>query len=135
MKDKAFFDTNILIYLYSSDDTDKRDIVIKYLKNTNAVISTQVINELCNVLLKKVGLSTHDVELILGNIATFITIIDVNMNHISQGLSLKESYGYSYYDSLILSTAMLEKCKYVFTEDMHDGQIINDKVTIKNIFQ
>ena len=134
MKDKVFFDTNTLIYLYSSDDIDKRDIVIQYLKSTNAVISTQVVNELCNVLLKKSGLPTHDVKLILENIATFIAIVDVSMNHITQGLLLKERDGYSYYDSLILSTALLEECKYVFTEDMHSGQVINNKVTIKNIF-
>lgn len=49
-------------------------------------------------------------------------------------LGLREKYGYSYYDGLILASAVESECQYLFTEDMADGQKIWDILTIKNIF-
>jgi len=43
-------------------------------------------------------------------------------------LDLKEIYGYSYYDSLILAAAVLSDCDYIFSEDLQDGQIIENKI-------
>ena len=134
MKDRVFYDTNILVYLYSNDDIDKREIALHFLKNTDAVISTQVLNELSNTLLKKVGLSTKEVMLIIKNISEFTTIVEVNLQCINQALLLKEKYKYSYYDSLILATALFKKCKYVYSEDMQNNQKINNRLIIENIF-
>lgn len=53
MKDKYFFDTNILIYLLS-DDRDKHRIAVELYKSVNEkIISTQVLNEVANVCYKK----------------------------------------------------------------------------------
>ena len=49
MRDKAFLDTNIIIYLYSEDDELKRSAACYVLDNYNCVTSIQVMNESCNV--------------------------------------------------------------------------------------
>ena len=53
MKDKAFVDTNCLIYWLSEDEPEKKAIIAQILEKYQCVISTQVLNELCNVLLRK----------------------------------------------------------------------------------
>lgn len=57
----------------------------------------------------------------------------INVDVIKGALNIHEKYGYSYYDCLMLSSAIQNKCAYIFTEDMQDGQII-DGLEIVNIF-
>ena len=58
MNDKFFIDTNILIYFYTKTEKDKLEVLEKLLGKVDLVVSTQVLNELSNVLLKKFNLST-----------------------------------------------------------------------------
>lgn len=46
---KSFLDSNILIYVYSADEPEKRNVALS-LYSSPAVISTQVLNEVANVL-------------------------------------------------------------------------------------
>ena len=49
MLDKVFLDTNVIIYLYSVDEDDKRDISCKYVNSVNCVTSIQAMSEASNV--------------------------------------------------------------------------------------
>ena len=51
-----------------------------------------------------------------------------------KALEQHEKYGYSYYDSLIISSALESECSYLLSEDMADGQLIEGSLAIKNIF-
>jgi predicted nucleic acid-binding protein len=53
---------------------------------------------------------------------------------IQHALTIKERYGFSYYDCQIVAAAIECRCVYLFTEDLQDGQII-DGVAIKNYFK
>ncbi|GHV80465.1 hypothetical protein AGMMS49944_22560 [Spirochaetia bacterium] len=53
---------------------------------------------------------------------------------INDSLLLKEKYHYSWWDSLILASALENDCVTVYSEDMQDGQFIEDRLTIKNPF-
>ena len=53
MKGSVFLDTNILVYLYSNTETDKRNISISLLKKYVCLTSTQALNEFSNVYIKK----------------------------------------------------------------------------------
>ena len=54
MKDKVFFDSNILIYAYATDDLDKRRRIEELFDLYDTIIiSTQTINEFVNVMVKK----------------------------------------------------------------------------------
>ena len=57
----------------------------------------------------------------------------VDENTISRALVLHEKLGYSYYDCLIIASALDSNCRYLFSEDMADGQIIEGSLTIKNV--
>ena len=50
---KTFIDTNILIYAFTADEPEKQETALKFLNDCLPVISTQVVKEFSNVLLKK----------------------------------------------------------------------------------
>jgi len=49
-------------------------------------------------------------------------------------LLIKDKYKYSYYDCLIISTALLNNCDTLYSEDMQHGQLIENKLEIINPF-
>ncbi|OGS93934.1 MAG: hypothetical protein A3H31_10710 [Gallionellales bacterium RIFCSPLOWO2_02_FULL_57_47] len=57
MSGKAFLDTNIVVYLYSGDEPEKRAVALALIEQSNPVVSTQVLSELANTLSRKFGLS------------------------------------------------------------------------------
>ena len=134
MRGKAFIDTNIFIYLYSEDEPNKKSLCIEYLQNHDCITSTQAINELSNVLTRKWKLPAKDVKNVISEIQSSCRIELINIEVITRALSIHEKYGYSYYDCLMLSAAILNGCYYIFSEDMQDGQKI-DGLEIVNIFQ
>ena len=57
MSGKTFLDTNIVVYLYSGDEPEKRAVALALIEQNNPVVSTQVLSELANTLSRKFGLS------------------------------------------------------------------------------
>ena len=49
--------------------------------------------------------------------------------------AFSEKYNFSYYDSIIVSTALENECNIVYSEDMQHSQIIENKLTIINPFK
>jgi len=58
----------------------------------------------------------------------------VTFDTVEKALQLKEHYGFGYYDSLIVASALGSGCKYLFSEDMSDGQVIDNNLEIVNVF-
>jgi len=56
MRDRVFLDTNIIIYLYSIDEDDKRDISCKFVNSTDCITNIQAMNEASNVWFRKQNL-------------------------------------------------------------------------------
>ena len=50
---KVFIDTNVLIYFYSKDEPEKQKAAHEILNRHFCIVSTQVLNEVCNVWFNK----------------------------------------------------------------------------------
>jgi predicted nucleic acid-binding protein len=134
MRDNCFIDTNILVYCYSNDEPQKRDISRVLVNSPNTIISTQVISEFANVLKKKFSLSWNEIELAISEIETNFKV-HINLPEtIVKACNISGKMNFSFYDSLILSAALESDCTKVYSEDLHDGTIIDDKLTIVNPF-
>jgi predicted nucleic acid-binding protein len=129
----AFIDTNILVYTYSREDVYKRQKSIDALNDYDCIISTQVLNEFCNIGIKKFHFSDYDVRCCIDEILSVCNLALVNIGTIRQAVEVHQKYGFSFYDSLIVSSALECNCKFLLTEDLSDGQIIRS-VMVKNIF-
>jgi predicted nucleic acid-binding protein len=117
MKDKAFIDTNILVYLYSEDEVEKRICALNALERFNCITSTQALNEFSNVCLKKLHIPADIVRLSIDEILDECEITLIDCNIIQKALTLHDKYRYSYYDSLTLASSLVCQCKYLLTED------------------
>ena len=61
MKDKVFLDTNVFIYTQSSIEARKRSISLRILGQQECYVSTQILNEVSNVMTKKLKMRTDEV--------------------------------------------------------------------------
>lgn len=130
-----FLDTNVLVYLYSSDEPEKRATALKLIEQSNPIISTQVLSELANTLSRKFRLSYDVVAQAVTEVQDSCAVLPVMPETIARALSLANKYQYSYYDSLILASALSAGCGTLFTEDMQHGQVIEGLLTINNPFR
>jgi len=136
MKDKTFIDTNIFVYLFSTEENKKRDICIDELDKYLRITSTQIFNETSNVWFKKYNLDANTIKKYLDNIERICDeVLCIDRKTINYALDLKARYGYSYYDCLMLASALESSCDILLTEDMSDGQVIENKLKIVNPFK
>lgn len=133
MKDKSFIDTNIFLYAFSTKDNDKQLIAQKIILKESA-ISVQVVNETSNNLLKKLNFNEDQIKKFINSSYTRYEIIDFSKEILTTASDIRRKYKYSYYDSLIISAALIGDCDILFSEDMQHSQIIENRLTIINPF-
>jgi len=134
MSDKVFLDSNILIYSYSKNETEKQVVARKLITECNSFVSTQVLQELANIITKKFNFSYTDAQKVIEECCQNNSLHVNTENTIMHACDIAQQYGFSFYDSLIISSAMESGCTILYTEDMHHAQKINPNFTIINPF-
>lgn len=133
MSGKAFFDTNILVYVVGQKD--KRTDTAEALLAAGGTISVQVLNELANVLRKKLRMSWEEIDEVLAAIRVLCpSPLPLTVDTHDAGRRIAAKYGYSIFDGLIAASALEAGCDTLYSEDMQDGQIIGGHFTIRNPF-
>ncbi len=135
MNDNFFIDTNILIYSYSEDEGSKKNRAREIAKHPNAIISTQVLKEFANTLNKKFKINWENIESVLAETIMTFPIYVNNPQDIEEACKIADRYQYSFYDSLIIYSALESGCKILYTEDLQHGHLIDNKLKIINPFQ
>ena len=131
MRDRIFLDTNVLVYALLDEGT-KQQIALELLQ-TGGVISTQVLNEFAQVARKKAKLEWQEITELSNAIQSLTEIVSLDLAIHNRALTIAVSYGYSFYDSLIVAAALESGCNLLFSEDMQDGQRI-ESLMINNPF-
>ena len=134
MKGRNFIDTNILIYLYSQEASKQNKILSLLNRDEIFVISTQIIMEFCNVLVRKLKYTKSELDIAIEDFNRNFEISYINQNTIKKALEIHEVYKYSLFDCLVISTAMEANCSIIYSEDMQHNQMIDNKVKIINPF-
>lgn len=130
---RAFFDSNILVYALS--DEDHRSGVAKRLLRRGGAISIQSLNELANVLVRKLRWGWPDVLEALGSVrdqCETLVVLDDDLHR--DGLRLAERHRLSVYDGMIVAAALVADCDTLYSEDMHDGLTVDGRLRIVNPF-
>lgn len=130
---ERFVDTNVLLYLLSADAT-KADRVEETLA-AGVTISVQILNEFAAVALRKLGMTIAEVRDALEPITAICKVVPITVDIHKRGLRVAERYRFSIYDALIIAAALDAGCSTLYTEDLQDGQVIDDVLTIRNPFQ
>ncbi len=130
----VFVDSNIWIYLYSTDP--KALLARKAIdKHFNTIIlSTQVIGEIFHSLSRKGIRSKDEARTIINDLVETFTVIDVTTSIASRAMDISIRYGFTYWDSLIVATALEHNCSNLFSEDLQNMQLLEKRLTIVNPF-
>ncbi|WP_353571979.1 PIN domain-containing protein [Candidatus Albibeggiatoa sp. nov. BB20] len=135
MNAKVFVDTNIFVYakLFNAKEKLKYQKAVSFFNNqTNQVIiSTQVLNEFSNVLLRH-KVTDNAIIAAVNEIAQVTKVSPLTLETVQKAWQIKQQYHFSYWDSLIISAALLENCETLFTEDLQHGQLIEKQLVIQN---
>lgn len=132
MSDNFFVDTNIVIYAF--DASNAKGIIAKDLIISKPFISTQVLSETISVCLKKLKLGK---EVSFENAKYLMSICKVALLSKSTYLlafDLSIRYEFSFWDSLIIGSAIENRCSILYSEDMQHHQLVENKLRIINPF-
>ena len=136
MATRSFIDTNVLVYAEASDEPQKQRAALALLKSLYdenlGVLSTQVLQEYCNVALKKLKLPAQYVRAQLDLYEQFEDV-QVTPQIIRAGLDLHQTRSVAFFDAIVLASAHAAGCNVIWTEDMNAGEIVNG-VCISNPF-
>jgi len=131
---RTFIDTNILIYAFTRDEPEKQKLALNLLDACLPVVSTQVIREFSNVLLKRTNLGIQAVRDTVNEIISTAETVNEDTRLILASFAIYGKYKFSFYDSLIITAAIQAKCRILLSEDMQDGQVLGGKLKIVNPF-
>jgi predicted nucleic acid-binding protein len=127
-----FLDSNVLVYAFTADP---RAAAARGLLERGAVISVQGLNEFANVARRKLGRTWGEVRDAVEAIrAVCKTIVPLDVDTHSDALRIAERYGYAIFDALMVAAAVRANCNILWSEDMHDGHVIDKRLRIANPF-
>ncbi|CAM8820071.1 PIN domain-containing protein [Burkholderia pseudomallei] len=131
-KTKVFVDSNVVLYLLSGDaaKADRAEALLR----RRPTISVQVLNEVTNVCVRKLGMAWREVEQFLELVRQFCVVVPLTVEIHDLARRIAERYGLAFYDACIVAAASIEGCDALYTEDMHHGLIIEDSLTLRNPF-
>lgn len=133
MNGKAFFDTNVLVYIVGQND--ERTATAESLVASGGVVSVQVLNELASVSHRKLRMAWPDIAEALDAIRVLCPApVPLTTDTHDAALRIAIKYGFSFYDSLIAAAALEAQCTILYSEDLQDGQEIEGRLTVHNPF-
>ncbi len=135
MSAKCFIDTNILVYARDSTEPEKQPEAKQWLTylwaNESGRISAQVMNEYYVIVTQKLkpGLSKEQARADLRALAVWQPL-EISTTLIESSWDIQDQYGYSWWDTLVISSALFLDCNYLLSEDMQHEQKISNLMII-----
>jgi predicted nucleic acid-binding protein len=127
MPDKYFVDTNILIYAHDRTTGVKHDrarvLIEKLWTSGQGVLSTQVLQELCVNLRRKVArpLGVDEIRRLVNDYMSWEIVVN-SAEAVIQALEIEIRYKTSFWDALILQAAEQSGAAILYSEDLAPKQ-------------
>ena len=128
MSDRAFVDTNILMYAHDAGAGPKheraRALVEQIWHDGTGVISTQVLQELRVNLRRKVGrpVNARTAREIIADYLAWTVVVNTG-EAILEAMEIEDRYQLSFWDALIVRAAEASGAAVLYSEDLSDGQV------------
>ena len=131
-----FVDSNVWLYaIMRGADAAKRARATTLIRAADLVISTQVVNETCFNLVRKAKFDGARIRKIVEAMYRRAAVLPVTRESILRAADLRDRYQLSFWDSHLAACALLGGCVSLESEDMQDGLVIDDVLTIRNPFK
>ena len=134
MPASSFLDTNVLIYSVARNDA--RSEIAETLLAAGGVVSVQVFNEFAAMARRKLGMSWDDIAEALDAIRILCpSPRAISMETHDAAVKIARTHGFHMHDALVVASALAADCETLYTEDLQDGQVIEERLTIRNPFK
>ncbi|WP_186207329.1 PIN domain-containing protein [Burkholderia gladioli] len=132
VKPRIFVDSNVVLYLLSSDvaKADRAEALLRQ----KPLISVQVLNEVTNVCVRKLGMAWGEVGQFLELVRGLCKVVPLTVEVHDRARRIAEHRQLAFYDACIVAAASEAGCETLYTEDMHHGLIIEESLTLRNPF-
>jgi predicted nucleic acid-binding protein len=135
--ERAFLDTNVLVYLFDHDEPAKRaraKQLLEQAKPGELALSVQVLGEFYVVVTRKLK-RPLDTSAALQAVdwLSLLRVVALDPVLVKAAIQTSRSSQLSYWDALIVASAKAGGCKRLLTEDLNDGQQIGS-VRVENPF-
>ena len=130
MTGRVFVDTNILIYALDPADPAKRQASVALLKmtiaNRSLTLSPQSLNETYRVLVQRRRLMPVDAARTYIRTLAPWAIAPLDATTTERAFAVEDETGYSWWDCLMLASALQAECRLFVSEDLQDGRHVAD---------
>ncbi len=135
--DRVFLDTNIMVYADDCDSPAKQIAALNLIEDCftgrNGVISTQVLQEYFVAATRKLGVSPEIARRKVELIAS-LEVVPIDVDNILAAIDLQRLHGHSFWEALILQSALSSGCTICFSEDLQHGRNLG-RLKIVNPFR
>ncbi|MGB3507812.1 MAG: PIN domain-containing protein [Microcoleaceae cyanobacterium] len=99
------------------------------------VISSQVINQVCSILKRKMGFNEEQIFNLIESFERRYQIVPVDLLVVKNASKLRQQYSFSFWDGLIIASALEAGASILYSEDMQDGLLVAGTLEIINPFK
>lgn len=128
----AFVDTNVAVYVLGRVSDKKARA--KQILDDAPIARSQVINETIGVLMGKQRFAREEAYEVADAVMKLVAVAPVTASTVRYAMTVGLRYGLSHWDSLIVAAALATDCDTLYTEDMQDGQVFEERLTVRNPF-
>lgn len=138
--DLFFLDTNLFVYALLASEPLKKQRAVQLLEQALAshrgCISYQVIQEFANVATRKFAsrFNADECQQFIDAAMQPLNRVVSSNELVHAALRLQADTRYSFYDSLILASALQAGATILYTEDLQHNQLIDGRLRIVNPF-
>lgn len=132
MTARFFADTNLVVYTLDAEPS-KRSVALSVMR-ARPVISVQVVNEFMSVAIGKMKLPRHAASRLARILMKQCEVSDMTTETVRHAITLGERYQLSHWDALIVASALHAGCEILYSEDLQNGQVFEDRLKVDNPF-
>src|SRR6266540_626890 len=137
LPESCFIDTSVWLYAFIEGDNPEKSARAKSLIEAQGAISvsTQVISEVCVNLIKKAQFSEQQVRQLIESFYAKYVVVELSKPLLLKASALRGQYAFSFWDSIIVSSALYTDASVLYSEDMQDGLVVENRVRIITPFK
>jgi predicted nucleic acid-binding protein len=94
-----------------------------------------VINEVCANAIRKLSFDEAQIRDLIASFYGSCSVIEQNRELLVKASHLRNRYRFSFWDSLIVASALQSNVSTLYSEDMQDGLGVNNQLEIINPFK
>jgi len=133
----VFIDSNVWLYAFIAGQDPRKTERARHMIQTSSaiIVSTQVINEVGVQLIKRESYTEEQTRALISDFYRRYIVIELDQPILLTASALREQYQLSYWDGFIVACALTGGVSTLYSEDMHNGLIIHEQLTIVNPFK